>query len=182
MLSAVFSALHLLALAIGLPGVFLRGRALKGPLDETGLRRLFAADTVWGVAAGLWIVTGLLRAFGGLEKGRPVLPLVTHVRTQDGAPRAGAAARGLAHGDVQPVAHRAIARPEPPQGANWHVVRRQPAPAGHCGRDGVRGQPDGPWRRSGLAQACGPRPRVTMTLPCPNDRYGGRTKGRSHVS
>src|ERR671933_1770771 len=69
MLSAVFSALHLLALAIGLPGVFLRGRALKGPLDETGLRRLFAADTVWGVAAGLWIVTGLLRAFGGLEKG-----------------------------------------------------------------------------------------------------------------
>ena len=69
MLSAVFSALHLLALAIGLPSVFLRGRALKGPLDETGLRRLFAADTVWGVAAGLWIVTGLLRAFGGLEKG-----------------------------------------------------------------------------------------------------------------
>ncbi len=69
MVSAVFSALHLLALAIGLPGVFLRGRALKGPLDETGLRRLFAADTVWGVAAGLWIVTGLLRAFGGLEKG-----------------------------------------------------------------------------------------------------------------
>ena len=69
MVSAVFSALHLLALAIGLPGVFLRGRALTGPLDETGLRRLFAADTVWGVAAGLWIVTGLLRAFGGLEKG-----------------------------------------------------------------------------------------------------------------
>src|SRR5918911_3226545 len=69
MLSAVFSALHLLALAIGLPSVFLRGHALKGPLDETGLRRLFAADTLWGVAAGVWIVTGLLRAFGGLEKG-----------------------------------------------------------------------------------------------------------------
>ncbi|MGH7366906.1 MAG: DUF2214 family protein [Candidatus Rokuibacteriota bacterium] len=63
------SSLHLLALAIGLPAVFLRGRALKGRLDADGLRRLLAADTVWGVAAGLWIVTGLLRAFGGLEKG-----------------------------------------------------------------------------------------------------------------
>jgi putative membrane protein len=47
----------------------MRGRALKGPLDDTGLRRLFTADTLWGVAAGLWIVTGLVRAFGGLEKG-----------------------------------------------------------------------------------------------------------------
>jgi len=69
MLSAVVSSLHLLALAIGLPAVFLRGRALKGPLDADGLRRLLAADNVWGVAAVLWIVTGLLRAFAGLEKG-----------------------------------------------------------------------------------------------------------------
>ena len=69
MLSAVISSLHLLALALGLPAVFLRGRALKGPLDADGLRRLLAADNVWGIAAVLWIVTGLLRAFGGLEKG-----------------------------------------------------------------------------------------------------------------
>lgn len=69
MLSAVLSALHLLALAIGLPGVFLRGRALKGPLDGSGLRQLFAADNVWGIAAALWLATGLLRAFAGLEKG-----------------------------------------------------------------------------------------------------------------
>jgi putative membrane protein len=69
MLSAVVSSLHLLALAIGLPAVFLRGRALKRPLDADGLRRLLAADNVWGIAAVLWIVTGLLRAFGGLEKG-----------------------------------------------------------------------------------------------------------------
>jgi len=68
-ISAVVSSLHLLALAIGLPAVFLRGRALKGPLDAEGLRRLLAADNVWGLAAVLWIVTGLLRAFGGLEKG-----------------------------------------------------------------------------------------------------------------
>jgi putative membrane protein len=69
MLSAVVSSLHVLALAIGLPAVFLRGRALKRPLDADGLRRLLAADNVWGIAALLWIVTGLLRAFAGLEKG-----------------------------------------------------------------------------------------------------------------
>jgi putative membrane protein len=67
--SAIVAALHYLALAIGLPAVFLRGRALKGLLDDQGLRRLFAADTAWGVAAALWVATGLLRAFGGLEKG-----------------------------------------------------------------------------------------------------------------
>jgi putative membrane protein len=69
MTSAIVSALHLLALALGLPSVYLRGRALKGPLDRDGIRRLLAADTVWGIAAALWIATGLLRAFGGLEKG-----------------------------------------------------------------------------------------------------------------
>ena len=69
MTSAIVSALHVLALALGLSSVYLRGRALKGPLDRDGLGRLFAADNVWGIAAGLWAVTGLLRAFGGLEKG-----------------------------------------------------------------------------------------------------------------
>jgi putative membrane protein len=69
MLSALVSALHVLALALGLPSVYLRGRALAGPLDETGLRRLFAADSAWGIAAVLWIGTGVARAFGGLEKG-----------------------------------------------------------------------------------------------------------------
>ena len=69
MMAAIVSALHVLALAMGLPSVYLRGRALKGRLDREGLTRLFAADNVWGIAAGLWIVTGLLRAFGGLEKG-----------------------------------------------------------------------------------------------------------------
>jgi putative membrane protein len=67
--SAIVAALHYLALAIGLPAIFLRGRALKGTLDDAGLRRLFAADAAWGVAAALWIATGLLRAFAGLEKG-----------------------------------------------------------------------------------------------------------------
>jgi putative membrane protein len=67
--AAIVSALHVLALALGLPSVYLRGRALKGPLDAAGLTRLFTADGVWGIAALVWIATGLLRAFGGLEKG-----------------------------------------------------------------------------------------------------------------
>jgi putative membrane protein len=67
--AAIVSALHLLALAIGLPAVFLRGRSLRGRLDADGLRRLFAADAAWGIAALLWATTGLLRAFAGLEKG-----------------------------------------------------------------------------------------------------------------
>lgn len=69
MLAAIVSALHVLALALGLPAIFVRGRALKGRLDAEGLGRLFAADNVWGLAAVLWLATGLLRAFAGLEKG-----------------------------------------------------------------------------------------------------------------
>jgi len=69
MLSAIVSALHVLALALGLPAIYLRGRALRGPLDRAGLQRLFTADNVWGVAAALWVATGVWRAFGGLEKG-----------------------------------------------------------------------------------------------------------------
>jgi putative membrane protein len=71
MSSAIVSALHVLALAIGLPSVFIRGRALRGSLDAEHLGRVLRADTLWGVAALLWIATGLLRAFGGLEKGTP---------------------------------------------------------------------------------------------------------------
>lgn len=65
----LLAAVHLLALGIGLGAVWARSRALRGPLDAAGLRRVFAADTWWGVSAGLWILTGLLRAFAGYEKG-----------------------------------------------------------------------------------------------------------------
>jgi putative membrane protein len=60
---------HLLALGIGLGAIWGRARAFRQPLDAAGLKRLFEADTWWGVAAGLWIVTGLARAFGPFEKG-----------------------------------------------------------------------------------------------------------------
>ncbi|HUL04319.1 MAG TPA: DUF2214 family protein [Gemmatimonadales bacterium] len=63
------AALHLLALGTGLGAVWGRGRALRGTLDTAGLRRVFYADAWWGIAALLWIGTGIARAFGGLEKG-----------------------------------------------------------------------------------------------------------------
>lgn len=65
----LFATLHLLGLGIGLGAIYARGRGLRGPLDKDNLRRIFLADTFWGLAAGLWIVTGLIRAFTSLEKG-----------------------------------------------------------------------------------------------------------------
>jgi len=69
MLRWLVAAIHLLALGIGLGAVWARGRALRGDVDVPALRRAFYADTWWGIAALLWIGTGLARAFGGLEKG-----------------------------------------------------------------------------------------------------------------
>jgi len=65
----IFAAVHLLALGIGLGAVWARGRALQAHLDAAGLQRVLYADNWWGVAALLWIATGLARVFGGLEKG-----------------------------------------------------------------------------------------------------------------
>jgi putative membrane protein len=68
--SALLSAVHILTLALGLGAVFLRGQALARPLDDAGWRRLLAADNAWGIAAGLWIASGLARVFfGGKEPG-----------------------------------------------------------------------------------------------------------------
>ena len=60
---------HLMGLGIGLGAVWTRARALSGPLDPGALRRALAADTWWGLAAFLWIATGVARAFGPFEKG-----------------------------------------------------------------------------------------------------------------
>jgi putative membrane protein len=64
----LLAAAHLLALGIGLGAVWARGRALRAPLDDAGLRRVFAADAWWGLAALVWISSGLWRLLGGLEK------------------------------------------------------------------------------------------------------------------
>jgi putative membrane protein len=67
-ISALLSAVHVLTLALGLGAVIARGRALASPLDEAGSRRLLAADNFWGLAAGLWIASGLGRvSLGGKE-------------------------------------------------------------------------------------------------------------------
>ena len=68
MLRVTLAALHLTALGVGLGAVWARARGFGEPLDGPGLRRLFAADTWWGVAAVLWIGTGLWRLLAGIEK------------------------------------------------------------------------------------------------------------------
>src|SRR5688572_13374893 len=65
----ILAALHLLALGIGLGAVWVRGRALRSDLSAERLRTVFRADSLWGLAAVLWIATGLWRLLGGLEKG-----------------------------------------------------------------------------------------------------------------
>ena len=72
---ASLSALHVLTLALGLGAVFVRGLRLRDlrrdPGSADARRRLLVADNLWGVAALLWIGTGLARAFGRLEKTPP---------------------------------------------------------------------------------------------------------------
>jgi putative membrane protein len=67
-LRLLLATLHLVALGVGLGSVWARSRALREPLDRAGLRRVFAADTWWAVAAILWIGTGLARMLLSTEK------------------------------------------------------------------------------------------------------------------
>ena len=64
--------LHLLALSVGLAGVWARARALRDslrhPEDPGALRRAFTGDTWWGIAAILWLTTGLWRLLAHTEK------------------------------------------------------------------------------------------------------------------
>lgn len=63
------AAVHLLALGIGLGAVWARARALRGGApDAARLRQALTADAWWGIAALLWLVTGLWRLFAGTEK------------------------------------------------------------------------------------------------------------------
>jgi len=68
MLRIVVAAFHLVALGLGLGAVLTRGKSLREPLSAESLRRAFAADNLWAAAAFIWIVTGLWRLLGGLEK------------------------------------------------------------------------------------------------------------------
>lgn len=65
----LLAAVHLLALGIGLGSVWTRARLLSAPtLDGPTLRRALAADVWWGVAAILWVGSGLWRLLAGTEK------------------------------------------------------------------------------------------------------------------
>ena len=65
----LFAALHLIGLGMALGSVWARARALRGSLDVAGLRRVFYADTWWGVSAVVLVGTGLVRVIAGMEKG-----------------------------------------------------------------------------------------------------------------
>lgn len=60
--------LHLLALGIGFGAIADRAIVLRVPPTAATLTRAFRSDTAWGVAALLWIATGLWRLFGQTEK------------------------------------------------------------------------------------------------------------------
>lgn len=68
MLRVILAAFHLLALGLGLGAVIYRGTALREVPDLRSIGRAFRTDTLWGIAAGLWVVTGLWRYLGQTEK------------------------------------------------------------------------------------------------------------------
>ena len=64
--------LHLLALGIGLGAVWARARAAtvfsRGKTEYAARRRILIPDNWWGIAAALWLTTGLWRLLGSTEK------------------------------------------------------------------------------------------------------------------
>lgn len=68
MLRIALAVLHLLALGIGLAAVLARASFLKERPTPLTVRRVLRADLEWGLAAALWIGTGLWRWLAGTEK------------------------------------------------------------------------------------------------------------------
>jgi len=65
----LLAAVHLLAFGYALASILRRSRALRRCTTTEDLPAVFSADTVWGLCALVLIVTGVMRAFGGFEKG-----------------------------------------------------------------------------------------------------------------
>jgi putative membrane protein len=68
MLRIALAGLHLIALGLGLGAVIARGTALREAPSNAALRRAFRSDSTWGIAALLWIITGVWRLLDGIEK------------------------------------------------------------------------------------------------------------------
>jgi putative membrane protein len=68
MIRILLASLHLLAFGIGLGAVWVRARALAALPDPARLATALRADSLWGLAAFLWLSTGLWRWLGGIEK------------------------------------------------------------------------------------------------------------------
>ena len=71
-LRVVLAWIHLLALGIGLGAVGARAAAARrlsrNPTDADLRSRVLGPDNWWGIAAVLWLLTGLWRLFGSTEK------------------------------------------------------------------------------------------------------------------
>ena len=68
MIRILLASLHLLAFGIGLGAVWTRGHVLRVPGAAARLPVALRADALWGIAALLWVSTGLWRWIGGIEK------------------------------------------------------------------------------------------------------------------
>ena len=68
MIRILLAVLHLLAFGIGLGAVWVRARALSDAPDRLRLAQALRADSLWGLAAFLWVSTGIWRWVGGIEK------------------------------------------------------------------------------------------------------------------
>jgi murein DD-endopeptidase MepM/ murein hydrolase activator NlpD/uncharacterized membrane protein len=77
-LGIVLSWLHLLALAVGLGGVWARARALddslRNPEDPRAIRRALVGNGWWGLAILVWLATGMWRLLAATDQ-----PLSFHV-------------------------------------------------------------------------------------------------------
>jgi len=68
MLPWLLASFHLLAFGIGLGAIWVRARSLSSAQDLVSIRRALRADAWWGIAALLWLGTGLPRLLMGTEK------------------------------------------------------------------------------------------------------------------
>jgi putative membrane protein len=71
----LLAAIHLLAFGFALASILRRAWALRqlgaasAASTSAALQAAFRADSGWGLSALVLVVTGLMRAFGGFEKG-----------------------------------------------------------------------------------------------------------------